>query len=59
MYKLIKCAIQGSESPEPFFKVLSAEDPGYEEHSYPTKEEAESARTQMSTDTVKWALYQS
>jgi hypothetical protein len=59
MYKLIKCVIQESESPDPIFKVLRAEDPGYEEHSYPTKDEAESARSQMSTDMVKWALYQS
>ena len=58
MYKLIKCVIQESESIDPIFKVLSPEDPEYEEHSYPTKEEAESARIQMSTDTVKWALYQ-
>jgi hypothetical protein len=59
MYKLIKCLIQESESPDPIFKVLSSEDSGYEEHSYLTKEEAESARSQMSTDTVKWALYKS
>jgi hypothetical protein len=59
MYKLIKCVIQESESPDPIFRILSADDSGYEEHSYPTKEEAESARIQMSTDTVKWALYQS